>query len=107
MRIETKYIVDDEDIALLRAIPENPCTTCTVGAECCGCPDVRPYSKAIEEAKKRIPDVYVEKYSRYLDALKARDKAVSELRKAEAPVEAFEKELSSAGLGAALGHHHT
>lgn len=105
MKIEKIYIVDDEDIAVLRALPENPCTTCIASAGCCGCPKEDLFAAAVCEAKKRIPEEFVEKYSDYVAAIKVRDKLSEDLREQEAAVKAFEEELAVVGLGAALKSH--
>lgn len=52
MRIETKQIFDENDRKLLaQPLPENPCSTCGAGAECCGCPKGNAYEKAIQPYK--------------------------------------------------------
>lgn len=45
--------INKESLELLKApLPKNPCSTCSMGAACCGCPDGREYLERIKSYKE-------------------------------------------------------
>lgn len=91
MQKNVTYILDPEDITLIKRLSVNPCASCGNDPSwCCGCPKERKYRETV----KTIPEEQRENILELADAYREYTEAMETIEKLQAKIEKLKSEYN-------------
>ena len=89
MKKNVTYILDPEDIELIKKVSKSPCASCSIDPSwCCGCPKEQKYRELV----KTIPEEHRETIQELADAYREYTEAVNTINELQTKIEKLKNE---------------